>query len=196
MTNPIKRALGETKGHDGQPCRIHTVSFEDPVDTLNAAKQLHAEGYVIADVHSPFPVHGIEDALDWPETRLGYVTLAGGLLGLTIAFGLQAYTHGVSWPLNIGGKTFLAIPAMGPVLFELMVLIAAYLSVFVFLYRRRLRPRFDIKAAIGQPHIRVNDDRFVILVVEQDGSFSRTHFLKLCKELNPVEIEESWRILS
>ncbi len=198
MNNAIvKKTLRELDGHDGQPCRIHTVAFEDPRDTLSAAKRLREEGYTIADVHSPFPVHGIEDALGWRETRLGYVTLVGGLIGLTIAFCLQAYTHGVSWPLNIGGKTMLAFPAMGPVLFELMVLVAAYLSVFVFFFRRRLRPRFKLDAAaLGQPGDRVNDDRFVILVVEQDGSFSRSSFLDLCSELEPVEVVESWRTLS
>jgi hypothetical protein len=196
MTKPVKRVLKELDGHDGQPCRVHTVSFDDPVPTLQAAKRLRKEGYLIADVHSPFPIHGIEATLGWRETRLGYVTLVGGLLGLTLGFGLQAYTHGIAWPLNIGGKTDLAYPAMGPVMFELMVLIAAYLSVFVFLYRRRLRPRLKLDVPIGQPGDRVNDDRFVILVVEQDGGFHRESFLELCAELEPVEVQESWRIVS
>ena len=195
MGNPTQRVLDELDGHDGQPCRIHTVAFAGPEEALSAAKRLREQGYLIADAHSPFPIHGIEEALGWRETRLGYVTLVGGLLGLTFGFGLQIYTHGVSWPLNIGGKTNLAIPAMGPVVFELMVLIAAYLSVFIFLFRRRLRPRLNLNANLGQPNMRVNDDQFVLLVVEQDGGFSMPAFRKVCEELDPIEVNESWRVM-
>lgn len=195
MSDPTRQALSELEGHSGQPCRIHAVAFEGPEEALFAAKRLRKEGYLIADVHSPFPIHGIEQALGWRETRLGYVTLVGGLIGLTLGFAIQAYTHGVSWPLNIGGKTDLAIPAMGPVMFELTVLIAAYLSVFVFFYRRGLKPRFNLEANLGQPNARVNDDHFVLLVVEQDGGFSRPKFLELCAELESAEVDESWRIM-
>lgn len=195
MSDPTRQTLGELDGHDGQPCRIHTVAFEGPTQALSAAKRLRKEGYLIADVHSPFPIHGIEKALGWRETRLGYVTLIGGLIGLTLGFALQAYTHGVAWPLNIGGKTDLAIPSMGPVIFELTVLIAAYLSVFAFFYRRRLRPRFSFKANLGQPGMRVNDDHFVLLVVEQDGGFSRGSFLEVCEDLEAAEVTEAWRIM-
>jgi hypothetical protein len=156
---------------------------------------MRKEGYLIADAHSPFPIHGIEEALGWRETRLGYVTLVGGIIGLCGGFALQAYTHAVAWPLNIGGKTDLAVPAMGPVMFELTVLIAAYLSVFVFLFRRGLKPRLNLKANLGQPGLRVNDDHFVLLIVEQDGGFSRTKFLALCEELEAAEVNESWRVM-
>jgi len=195
MSDPTRQALDELDGHDGQPCRIHTVTFKAPGKTLEAVKRLRKEGYLIADVHSPFPIHGIEKALGWRETRLGYITLIGGLIGLTLGFALQAYTHGVAWPLNIGGKTNLAIPSMGPVIFELTVLIAAYLTVFVFFYRRRLKPRIDLRANLGQPSEGVNDDDFVVLVVEQSGSFSRRKFLELCDELEPADVTESWRIM-
>ena len=195
MSDPTRRTLRELDGHDGQPCRIHTVAFEGPGEALTAAKRLRKDGYLIADVHSPFPIHGIEQVLGWRETRLGYVTLIGGLIGLGLGILLQAYTHSVAWPLNIGGKTDLAIPAMGPVAFELLVLIAAYLSVAAFFYRRRLRPRFKLDGNVGQPGDRVNDDHFVLLVVEQDGGFSRDSFLAVCDELDAAEVVESWRIM-
>ncbi len=195
MSDPTRKVLAEVDGHSGQPCRIHTAAFGQPDTALAAAKRFRKSGYLIADVHSPFPIHGIDQALGWRETRLGYVTLVGGLIGLGLGIALQAYTHGVAWPLNIGGKTDLAIPSMGPVMFELTILIAAYLSVAAFFYRRRLRPRFNPAANLGQPGPKVNDDQFVLLVVEQDGEFSRVEFLELCDELKPIEVVESWRVL-
>ena len=189
-------ALRDVVGHDDRPCRIHTVAFEDAGEALGAARRLREEGFDIVDVHSPFPIHGIEEVLGWRETRLGYVTLAGGLLGLSIGFGLQAWTHGIDWPLNIGGKTNLAWPAMGPVMFELTVLFAAYATVVGLFFRRRLRPRFNPSASIGQPGPGVTDNRFVILVLEQDGSFSDKRFDALCDELQPVEVNDAWKVFS
>lgn len=190
------RVLREVPGHDSRPCRVHTVAFEDPQVALSAVRRFKSEGFQIVDVHSPFPLHGLDEALGWRETRIGYVTLFGGLLGLAMALGLQAYTHGFDWPLNIGGKTDLAWPAMVPVVFELMVLLAAFATVFGFLYLRRLRPRWKLDADIGQPPGNVNDDRFVILVLEQDGGFSKDEFDSLCEELSPVEVVDSWKVLS
>lgn len=190
------RALLEVPGHDGRPCRVHTVAFEDADEALRAAVRLKQAGFEIVDVHSPCPIHGLDDALGWRETRLGYVTLAGGLFGLTAGLSLQVYTHGFDWPLNIGGKTALAWPAMAPVMFELTVLIAAFATVFGLFFRRRLRPRWNPGKPIGQPGPGVTDNRFVILVLEQDGGFSPKNFDRLCEELRPVEVVNSWKVFS
>jgi len=192
----LAHTLRDVPGHDGRPCRIHTVAFEDAGDALAAAKRFREHGFEIVDVHSPFPIHGIEEVLGWRETRLGYVTLAGGLTGLTIGILLQGLTHGWDWPLNIGGKTNLAVPAMAPVMFELTVLLAAFATVFGLFYRRRLRPRINPSKFFGQPHHLVTDNRFVLLVLEQDGGFSPTRFAALCEELEPVEVVEAWKVMS
>lgn len=195
-TDLTARALLEVPGHDGRPCRVHTVAFEDADEALNAAIRLKHEGFEIVDVHSPCPIHGLDEALGWRETRLGYVSLVGGLVGLGVGVALQAYTHGFDWPLDIGGKTNLAWPAMVPVIFELTILIAAYATVFGLFFRRRLRPRWNPGKPIGQPGPGVTDNRFVILVLEQDGSFSSTGFAELCDELRPVEVVEGWKVFS
>lgn len=198
MSKPDLGILGlrETPGLDGRQCRIHTVAFEDPHVALAAAKRLVADGYHIIDAHSPCPIHGIEEVLGWKETRVGYATLIGGLVGLTIAVSLQMFVHGYSWPLNIGGKTSFAWPAMGPVAFELTVLIAAFATLGTLLHRGRLRPTWNSQVSVGQPDPLVNDNRFVLLVLEKDGSFNSPDFRALCKELKTVQLREDWKVLS
>jgi len=188
--------LAESAEHSGQPCRVHAVAFDDANGALDAAKRLREEGFTILDVHSPFPIHGIEKALGWRETRLGYATLVGGLVGFTGGLALQMYTHGFDWPLNIGGKTSFAWPAMLPVVFEMTVLFAAFATVLGLVFSRRLRPRWNPAAFIGQPGSKVNDDRFVLLVLEQDASFSLERMRWVCEELCPVEIIEGWKVFS
>ena len=177
----------------GSRRRIHTLAFDDPSSALAAVRALRADGFEVDDVHTPYAVHGMDEALGLPETRLGLATLAGGLLGAGVAFGFQFWTHAVDWPLVIGGKTPLALPAQVPVSFELTVLFAALFTVFGLLARRRLFPRIDGRPA-DQPHPRVTDDRFAVVVVERDGSFDPGRFARLCAALRPVEVVEDWRV--
>ncbi len=173
--------------------RYHVVVFDAPELALHATKRLRTQGYVIEDVHSPFPIHGMEKALGLRETRLAYGPLAGGLVGLTLALLLQIWTHSVDWPLNVGGKSMIALPALIPVSFELTVLLAGLATFVALLWSCRLRPKKGIP--VEQPHLRVNDDRFALVVVESDGRFIAEEFRALCKELQSVELIESWRVV-
>ncbi len=117
--------------------------------------------------------------------------LVGGIVGLGFAIWLQIWTHVHSWPLNVGGKSMAAIPAIVPVSFELTVLLAGLATFATLLLTCRLRP--TAQAPATQPHDRVNDDRFVVLVVEQDASFASECFRDLCDEIKPVEPVDIWR---
>ncbi len=174
--------------------RFHAVVFTGPEEVLSAVRGLRGAGYDIANVHSPFPVHGLMEAMGVSESRIPWGTFVGGALGCTTAFVLQIWTHTTAWPLNIGGKSDLALPALVPVAFELTILFAAFATFFLLLGRAGLLPRFASGTPRLQPHLRVNDDRFVVLVAETDASFSRESFVAMCEELAPVEIIESWRV--
>ena len=64
---------------------------------------------------------------------LGFVVLPA--LGLATGLALQIWTSAFSWPLNVGGKPFVSMPAFVPVVFELVVLFAGLASVAAFLLR-------------------------------------------------------------
>lgn len=179
---------------EGTRRRLHAVAFDDPHRTLEAVKALREAGFEVHDVHAPFPVHGIEEALGLPPSRLGRTALAGGLLGAVVAFGLQVWTHAFDWPLVIGGKSPLALPSQVPVSFELTVLFAAIATVAGLLARRRLFPRVGHRPPT-QPGPGVTDDRFVVVVVERDASYSAARFDAVLAELSPVEVTEGWRVL-
>lgn len=181
-------------GPAGARRRVHAVSFGAAGEALVAVRRLRGEGFEVHDVHTPFPVHGMEEALGLPPSRLGRVTLAGGLLGGTVAFAFQAWTHAVDWPLVIGGKSPLALPAQVPVGFELTILFAALATALGLFVRAGLFPRSDGRPA-AQPHPAVTDDRFVVLVVERDGAFSAERLRRVVEALHPLEFVEGWRVL-
>lgn len=179
---------------EGTRRRLHAVSFDDPRRTLQAVRALRAAGFEVHDVHSPFPIHGIEEALGLPPSRLGRTALAGGILGGAAAFSLQVWTHAFDWPLVIGGKSALALPSQVPVSFELTVLFAAIATVVGLLARRRLFPRIGHRPPT-QPGPAVTDDRFVVVVVERDASYSAARLEAIVAQLHPVEMTEGWRVL-
>jgi hypothetical protein len=173
--------------------RTHRLVFDDPRRTLEALRALRAEGFDVDDVYTPYAVHGMDEVLGLPESRLGLATFAGGLAGCVIAFGFQIWTHAIDWPLIIGGKSPLALPAQVPVSFEITILFAALATVGALLVRRRLFPRLAI-APPGQPSPAVTDDRFVILVVERDGSFPPSRLGEIAVSFGAVEPVEAWRV--
>lgn len=179
----------------GSRRRIHTVAFDAPEKALAAVHALKADGFEVHDVHTPYAVHGLDEALGLRETRLGTATLVGGLVGGGAAFGFQIWTHAIDWPLTIGGKSPLALPAQVPVSFELTILFAAFATVGGLLLRRRLFPRVaSDPVPPAQPDPRVTDDRFVVVVVERDGRFRLDRFRALAKEMGALETVEGWRV--
>lgn len=175
--------------------RAHTVAFTDPDAAIAAVRRLGALGFVVSDAYTPFPVHGMDEALGLRPTRLPLATLVGGVAGGSLALSFMIWTHAYDWPLNIGGKSDLSLPGIIPVAFELTVLLAAFATVSALFLRGRLWPRLRGETAPGQPHPAVTDDRFVLVVEERDGSFDRARFRAACADLGAAAVTEDWKVL-
>lgn len=186
--------MRRTDGRVPERGRLHMLVFDEPEATVDAVRRLRGEGFFVADVHSPFPLHGVDEALGLRPTRIALATLIGGLVGGFGKLAFQGWVHVVDWPMNIGGKPDTALPALVPVTFELTVLVAAFATLGTLFLRRRLFPRLVPAPAPRQPHPRVTDDRFAVLVVERDGSFAPERFRRLVEALRPVELVEDWRV--
>ncbi len=196
MINALRHPFGpRLKKSTGQSVRIHLIVFDDPDRTVGAVTRLHEAGFEVVDVHSPFPLHGLDGYIAIPESRISFATLIGGLTGLVGGIGLEIWTHTIGWPLNIGGKTNLALPAIIPIGFELTILISAIATVIALLVRSRLRPRFSSELPPGQPIPEVTDDRFAVLVAERDASHAPGRFADIIKAFAPERVEEGWRVL-
>jgi hypothetical protein len=65
-----------------------------------AASALRNAGWTRWDVHSPFPVHGIESAMGLRRTGLPWLVLAAALAGVLLATGMQLWTNGIDYPTD------------------------------------------------------------------------------------------------
>ena len=105
------------------------AEFAQPEDLLAAARAAHAAGYRRMDAYTPFPVHGLSDAIGFHTTRLPLIVLIGGIVGACAGFGLQYWYEVNHYPLNIGGRPHNSWPAFIIITFECTILAAALSAV-------------------------------------------------------------------
>ena len=105
--------------------------FCEPADALAAAAKVRDAGWKHFDFLTPFPIHGMEDAMGQKRSWVPWVTLVLAFCGILFAQGLQNYVMIFDWPMNFGGKPHAAWPSYIPITFEAMVFWAALGSALV-----------------------------------------------------------------
>jgi Protein of unknown function (DUF3341) len=120
--------------------KVLVATFSHVDGLLRAVRQARREMLRVYDVFTPFPVHGLEEAMGIRHTRLPKVTFIAGLTGLATALTLQFYANILDWPLNVGGKPDNSTLAFIPISFELTVLFGGLATVAALLLRAKLYP--------------------------------------------------------
>ena len=80
--------------------------YGDDGEALKAVKSIREAGVKIHEVYSPFPIHGIDEALGYERSRLPKAAFMFGALGFSLALIMQFWMMGYDWPMIIGGKNF------------------------------------------------------------------------------------------
>lgn len=146
--------------------RLVATRFSSEAALLDAVKAARADGATIADVYTPYPVHGLDAALGLPRSRLPLVALAAGIGGAVSAMGFQFYTAAFDWPLDVGGKPMNSALAFVPITFEITVLLSALAVTAAFFWRCRLFPGARVK----EDHDPATLDAFMLVVRVPDQS--------------------------
>jgi ActD protein len=103
--------------------------FDDPDPCVDAVRRLREIGVAGLDAYSPYPLHGIDDALGLPRSKVPVVALTGGVLGALGGYFMQAYLNGKAYPINVGNRPPHGFWTNIPITFETGVLLAV-LSIF------------------------------------------------------------------
>jgi hypothetical protein len=166
--------------------RLIAGVFDSEENILAAANAARRAGYPVQDAFTPYPVHGMDHALGLAPSPLPKYCFRFGTAGLLLTLAFQYWVSLYDWPMNIGGKSFNASPALIPVAFELTVLFASLGTVASFLALRRMSPMK--KPAL--PDLRGIDDRFVLTMrLHGEGAGAET-MGRFLKEHGAVEIRE------
>ena len=165
------------------------AEFSDPGALLHAAEATREAGYQHFDAHSPFPIHGMDDAMGLGNAAaVGVTTFLGGVTGFATAYLLQWWTGAVDYPLNISGKPFFAIEPSVPIMFELTVLFAAFGAVGGMLALNGL-PRPYNPLFYSDRFEGVTDDRFFLHVAASDEQFDAEETAMMLRDLGALHIE-------
>ncbi|HWZ42872.1 MAG TPA: DUF3341 domain-containing protein [Candidatus Saccharimonadales bacterium] len=168
------------------PNNLVVATFSDPVSLLKAVNAAQAEKYRIYDVFTPYPVHGLDEAMHVRPSRLPWVTFCVGLTGVTLALTLQFYASVLDWPINVGGKPDNSTLAFIPISFELTVLLGGLSTVAALFLRARLYPgKKPLLVAEG-----VTNDKFAIAFRIRETAFDARKLAEIMKQSGALSVGE------
>lgn len=161
--------------------------FDTPDGIIKAAKTVSNE-YTRYDVNTPYPVHGMDDAMKLTPSRIGYFTISVGLFFMSLMLYFIYWTNNVDYPQVIGGKPYFAFATYVPIMFEVTILTGAVLSVsmmitILFKFPNNAHPIHDsgyIKES--------SSDKFGVYIEAKDSNFDYAKVETLFKELGASAI--------
>ena len=174
--------------------------FDDPEELVEAGRKVREMGYTKIDAMTPFPVHGIDDAIGVPPSKLGWIVVVFSMTGLCIALLLQWFAgagplnslllrFGLSgYPLMVGGKPFFDLSYSVPVDWELTVLFTAF-AAFIGMWALNGLPRLYHPSMNYKNSHRASDDRFLLVIEADDPKFSPAKTAEDLRGVGAREVE-------
>ena len=146
------------------------AEFSSPEKLVEAARLAMALGYTVLDASSPFPVHGLDEAIGMKQSKLQLITIGGAIAGAGTGLLLQWWMVTIDYPEILSGKPYFSLPAFIPIIFELTILFAA-LSTFIGMLALGGLPKYN-HALFGNKRFgRATADKFFLYVDAKDPKF-------------------------
>jgi len=162
--------------------------FANPAELIDAAKKVRDAGYKKYDCHSPFPIHGMDDAMGLKRSPLGFIVGAMTITGATVGMSFQYWIAAVEYPLVISGKPFFSWQAFAIVTFALFVLFGAFGAVLGMFHLNRL-PRLHHPLFYSEQFSKVTDDAFFVSIEAEDEQFDENQTGKFLSSIGGSDVE-------
>ena len=82
----------------------YVAEFSSASDLYHAAEKIRDAGFRRWDVHTPYPVHGMDHAMGLGKSWLSAIVLIGGITGSSVALFLQFFTQVSLYPTVVQDK--------------------------------------------------------------------------------------------
>ena len=159
--------------------------FKEEAEIFHAVKEVRKSGFKLHDVYTPYPVHGLDEAMGLRHTSLHTAGFFYGLAGTLTALLGMSYVTIISWKLNIDGKPHFPLPAFIPVTFELTVLFSSVGMVMTFCWLNQIMP--FVKKHVFHP--RQTDDLMVMAIELTEGT-SAQDVRRFFDSVHAIEVSE------
>ena len=175
--------------HAPMTSSIHGLlaEFDSAQALLDAAHRTREAGFTKTDAYSPFPIHGLAEAIGFNEQIIPKIVLAGGIAGALAGYMLEYYTSVIAYPMNIGGRPYHSWVSFIPPAFETTILFASFAAGLSMIALNGLpqpyhpvfnAPRFGL----------ASQDKFFLAIEASDPQFDLDRTREFLGGLNPTEV--------
>ncbi len=168
----------------------YLAEFQSASALYKGAEKIRNAGIKKWDCYSPFPIHGLDDAMGVKRSILPWFVFFGGVAGVTTGFALAYVTQVVIYPTVVQAKptNIFTVPAFFPIMFELTILFSGFTVLFGLLGLCQL-PRLNHPLFASRQFQRATDDGFFIAIEARDPKFSPSGTRELLAEAGGANIE-------
>lgn len=164
------------------------AEFDKPAEVMHAAEQVRDAGYKVWDVHTPYPIHGMDEAMGLKNSKVGWFSFLGGVTGYTSGMLLIWWTNAVDYKVMIGGKPMFSPFGAFPPSYELTILFGAFGALLGMLFLNRL-PRLHHPLLKHDRFKLVTHDKYFIVIETADPKYSPKETRELLEKAGSKRIE-------
>ena len=165
------------------------AEFESSAAVLHAATVVRDAGYRRWDVFTPFPVHGMDEAMGLSNSKVGWFTFVGGVTGFTTGMVMIWWMNAFDYSIVVGGKPLFSPIYAFPVSYELTILLGSFGALFGMLFLNRL-PRLHHPLLKHRRFALATHDRYFLVIETVDPKFAPAQTRQLLESTGCKSIEE------
>ncbi len=163
--------------------------FDTPNSLMEAIPKLRATKLGTVEAYTPYPIHGIDDALGLRKSPLGGMVLVMGILGALTAFGFEYWISAVDYPIITGGKAAGSWEAFIPIMFEVTVLFATFTAGLGMLLLLNKLPFFGHPVLSAKAITSITRDRYVLALEAESEAFDSQAAVAALQAAGATDIE-------
>jgi hypothetical protein len=176
---------------------LYLAEYDTPNAIAKAAMKVRDAGYQKWDCHTPYALHGMDEAMGLKSTKIGFISFFFGMLGVATAVSMMMYMNawdfdfldiGRGYPIVVGGKPPGAFPSMVPIMFELGILFCGLATLFGLFGIIKL-PRHNHPIFQSERFEAATDDKFFISIEAEDQKFDLDRTKALLESTDPTHLE-------
>jgi len=142
--------------------------FESPDALMHAIPKVRDQKLGRLEAYTPYPIHGIDEALGFRRSPLGGMVMIMGVVGAVTALAFQYWISAIDYPIVTGGKPPYSWEAFVPIMFEVTVLFATFTAGLGMLLLLNRLPFFGHPVLTSRAIQGITRDRYA-LSIEADG---------------------------
>ncbi len=176
---------------------LYLAEYDTPNAIAQAAMKVRDAGYKKWDCHTPYALHGMDEAMGLKPTKIGFISFFFGMAGVATAVLMMNYMNawdfnlldlGRGYPIIVGGKPPGAFPSMVPIMFELGILFCGFATLFGLLGIIKL-PRHHHPIFESERFEAASDNKFFISIEASDQNFDLGRTRALLESTGPTYLE-------